>query len=329
MTDAPLVSVVIPVHNGERFFGRTLASAQAQTYTPLEIIVVDDGSIDATATLVKAAAAKDKRIRPFFNPKSGVASARNFGVKEAGGEFVALLDHDDLWDPKKIADQVKAMKAPVGLVYCWSVPIDEDDLVFAPPGIEPKHEGHVFDELATHCFIETSSSVLIRRSCFDKVGGYDPHIPQGAEDWKLYLTLSEICEFAVVPQYLVGYRQTPGSLSRSGNMARSIDAVIEWMTGKWPDLPAKIRRERTFHLNFYLAQLALDNGRPLEASRYWLHAVRLRPGLLLENSTFIFLPRLLLRTLRVKRGLPRQILKRYRCEFRSRLPFSEFRARFK
>src|SRR5262249_883170 len=125
-----LVSIVIPVHNGERFISRTLASALAQTYHPIEVLVTDDGSTDRSAALIEADAVRNSRIRLFRSQRLGVAAARNLAISKARGEFIAPLDADDLWHPQKIARQVEIMRASpatVGLVYCWSVEIDEDD----------------------------------------------------------------------------------------------------------------------------------------------------------------------------------------------------------
>lgn len=132
MGDDALISVVIPVHNGERFICRTLESALSQTYKALEIIVVDDGSTDHSASLVESVSARDNRIRLFRTHNSGVAAARNFGISQARGSFIAPLDADDLWSPYKITRQFKVMRdssLEVGLVYCWSVEIDEDDFI--------------------------------------------------------------------------------------------------------------------------------------------------------------------------------------------------------
>ena len=91
LADSGLVSVVIPVYNGARFIGRTLASVQAQTYAPLEIVVIDDGSSDDTAILVEAEAVRDSRIRLFRGENLGVAAARNRGISEARAQLIAPL----------------------------------------------------------------------------------------------------------------------------------------------------------------------------------------------------------------------------------------------
>ena len=128
-----LVTVIIPVFNGERWISSTLASAAAQTHSMLEILVIDDGSTDGTAAIVEAAASRDDRIRLIRKQNGGVSAARNKGIAEARGELIAPLDADDLWHREKIARQVAAMRSPeVGLVYCWAVEIDENDRNHSP-----------------------------------------------------------------------------------------------------------------------------------------------------------------------------------------------------
>jgi glycosyltransferase involved in cell wall biosynthesis len=321
--ESTLVSIIIPVRNGERFLRRTLASALAQTYSPIEVIVVDDGSTDRTAILVEAATARDNRIRLFRRPKSGVAGARNFGISQARGNLIAPLDADDLWHPEKIARQIRLIQASppeVGLVYCWSICIDEDDFVMPPIISKSRAQGRVTAELAKTNILENSSSPLIRRSCIDAVGGYDTSLqPHGAEDWKLYLALSEICEFTLVPEHLVGYRQSTGSLSRDvTGMAQSTELVVRWMTEKWPDLAEELKCRRTYNINSYLADIALGNNQCLEALRYWARACMARPVTLLGRSNLRFGVRILTRMAGFRR--PR------RKQGGAPVPFEEFQA---
>ena len=179
MSENTLVSVVVPVYNGERFIDRTLVSALAQTYNPFEVIVVDDGSTDCTPYLIEAASIRDERIRAFRTKNAGPAAARYFGIKQARGTLVAFLDADDLWHPEKIARQVEVMKRSspnVGLVYCLTIEIDENDMVitsFVPPEKTRTYQGRVTEQIAVRCFINTPSSVLIKRACLEAVTGYD------------------------------------------------------------------------------------------------------------------------------------------------------------
>src|SRR5580700_1316546 len=237
--DRTLVSVIIPVLNGERFIARTLESAVAQTYRPLEVVVVDDGSTDQTPAIVDSVAARDSKIRFFRRPHSGLSATRNFAISQANGGLIAPLDADDLWHPEKIALQAEVMRTSspkVGVVYCWSVDIDVDDHVIPPIREKCTAQGNVVVELAARGnFLENASVPLIRRSYLDAVGGYDTRLVKGSEDWKLNLTLAEICEFAVVPIHLVGYRRSSTSMSKNtAAMEQSIDHVERWIIDKWP-----------------------------------------------------------------------------------------------
>src|SRR5689334_2710112 len=303
MTDHPLVSLVVPVYNGERFIGRTLASALAQTYDPLEIIVIDDGSTDSTPNLIEAASTRDKRIRSFRTQNSGVAAARDFGIKQARGKLIAFLDSDDLWHPEKIARQVEVMNKSspnVGLIYCLAIGIDENDLIFSSfrtPRANRAYQGRVTEQIAVRCFIETPSLVLVKRECLEAVAGYETELQlQGGEDWPMYFALSEVCEFALLPEYLVGYRHAAGSLSMDVNrMAESIDCVIRWLTERWPNLPEDLKKQRVYEKDIYLARRALDNNQFGKAFYYRANAYKTHPARLLHISNFMFALRYIFR----------------------------------
>jgi glycosyltransferase involved in cell wall biosynthesis len=309
-----LVSIVVPVRNGERFIKGTLASALAQTYERLEVVVVDDGSTDRTAPLVESAALRDSRVRLFRTQKFGVAAARNFGISQARGQLIALLDADDLWHPEKIARQVEVIQdslPDVGLVYCWPIEIDENDHII--PAIESLKgrstaRGRVTAELARSCFIEPGSSALIKRSLIDAVGGFDATLqPQGADDWKLYFALSEICEFAVIPEYLVGYRQVSGSLSRNvKTMRQSMENVASWIFEKRPDLPKELKRQAVYDIRVFMSNRAFDNYQFGEALRCRAEALTLYPGELLKRWNLMFVTRCLFRMTGLRQAKFRQ-----------------------
>jgi glycosyltransferase involved in cell wall biosynthesis len=303
-----LVSVIIPVFNGERFVGRTLESVLGQTYQQIEVVVVDDGSTDQTPNILDAAAARNGRIRNFRTQNSGVAAARNFGILQARGELIAPLDADDLWHPEKLARQVEVMSnsSPrVGLVYCWSVDIDENDLIIPPIRAKCAAQGRVVEELASrNNFLENGSVPLIRRSDLDAVGGYDTaSLCAGSEDWKLYFALAEICEFAVVPSHLVGYRRLRTGMSRKVDaMEKSIKYVEEWVSERCPSLSEKDRRQMYHHSNAYLAYLALSNSDFTDAVRYHLRSLKAEPAALLSVPNLIFCIRFLARQLGITRS---------------------------
>src|SRR6478672_8921000 len=105
-----LISVVIPVRNGERVIGRTLQSVLNQSCRNIEVIIVDDGSTDSTLAIVKQLAARDPRVHYYSGPQAGVAAARNCGIAQARGEFIAPVDADDLWHRDKLLLQLNALR---------------------------------------------------------------------------------------------------------------------------------------------------------------------------------------------------------------------------
>ncbi len=129
MTD--LISVIMPCYNMERFVERSIASLQAQTYPHWELLVVDDGSTDASREILSRLAAEDCRIKPVFLEKNGgIANARNTGLKASTGSFVAFLDSDDLWEPHKLETQLRFMKdCDAAVTYSAYYRVREDNTI--------------------------------------------------------------------------------------------------------------------------------------------------------------------------------------------------------
>lgn len=240
-----LVSVIIPAYNAQRFLPITLSSARAQTYPDLEIIVVNDGSTDATPEIAEAVAEVDKRVRVIHQRNCGVAAARNRGIVEARGRYVAPLDADDIWHPQNIALQVEALRAAgpdTALSYAWYVSIDEHGR-FRSSGRQNRlcASREVVAALMPGNFIGNGSSVVMRRTQVESVGGYDSSLRarggEGYEDHALYLALAERWNFTVVPQYLIAYRYHAAAMSRdTRSMVRSGALVLADLRRRRPDL---------------------------------------------------------------------------------------------
>ena len=284
-TNPSLVSVIIPAYNAERFLLMTLASAQAQTYENLEIIVIDDGSTDATAAVAKAAAQIDRRVRVVRQENAGVAAARNRGLAEARGDYIAPLDADDVWHPQNVALQIAALKAAgpeAAVSYAWYVSIDEHGRFRQlGPRNQFRSKIQVLSAQIEGNFIGNASSTVIRRDAVEAVGGYDPTLREGCEDWAFYIALAEHWDFAFVPQYLVAYRRHATSMSQDGaRMARSRTLVLANLRRRRPDLPeywfargmarlheanliAALRRREWSNVADVLARAAEDSNRRL------------------------------------------------------------------
>jgi glycosyltransferase involved in cell wall biosynthesis len=270
-TNANLISVVVPAYNAAATIDRTLRSIRAQTYSELEIIVVDDGSTDATDRIVRSHALVDPRIRIFRQANGGVAAARNFGWRNARGQVLAFIDADDLWAANKIERQISALSASSSeiVVYTWYSEIDHEDLIIDKG--EPTAEGDVLQRLLVGNFIGNGSSALLTKSAISIVGGYDSSLrargAEGCEDYLLYLKLAERYRFAVVRERLTGYRRTPTNMSSDlCRMLRSWRLVAAEMRDRHP----KHGRIIEAGVNWYAAWLlerALLSGSLSEAAR--------------------------------------------------------------
>lgn len=263
-----LVSVVIPAYNAQATIAETLRSVQAQTHDTLEIIVVNDGSTDATVAIAQDIAKRDLRITVLSQANGGVAAARNAGWKTARSDLVAFVDADDLWAPDKIARQLAVLTAggdDIGLVYSWYAMIDHHGLV-TDRYLQAAHEGRVLDILLTNNFVGNGSSALVRRSALMDVGGFEPNLrargAQGCEDILFYCRIAERHGFAVVPDYLVGYRYTLGNMSSNlPKMLLSWLIVVEEFETRYPDKLAIIQQGLR-HFGFWLVRRAVYLRQP-------------------------------------------------------------------
>jgi glycosyltransferase involved in cell wall biosynthesis len=198
-----LVSVVVPVYNGEQYLEKTVESILNQDYQNIELILVDDGSSDNSATLMKQLAEQDTRIKPFYNKNGGVAYARNFGIEQAQAEFIAFCDQDDLWLPTKLSKQIPLFKnAEVGVVYCGAV---ADYVLYnkqVKHSLKNKHRGNVFSKLVLSNVI-TCCTAVVRKNYLDEVGGFDAdRALMGVDDWHLWLKMALVCQCDFVNEHL-------------------------------------------------------------------------------------------------------------------------------
>ena len=178
MTTPDLISCIVPVFNGERYLAEALDSILAQTWRPLEVIVVDDGSTDGTAHIAAGYGAEASYLH---QANAGPAAARNRGLDAAAGEFIAFLDADDLWHKEKLARQMARFEARPELELCLS-----HLQHFWEPEMKDEE-----DRLRDHRFSKplpgyAIQAILARRTLFDAVGRFDPALRMGEDvDWFL------------------------------------------------------------------------------------------------------------------------------------------------
>lgn len=227
------VSVVIPTFNRADFLLRALESVLAQTFQDMEIIIVDDGSRDHTKKSVLGVI-EEKRgvyIHYVWMENGGVAAARNRGVQEASGRWIAFLDSDDVWMPEKLSRQVEFLgdHPEIRIVYTQERWIRNGRRVNAPKSYA-RYGGDVFLRCLPVCMIG-ASSVLLEKDLFEKMGGFNPIFPL-CEDYDLWLRMSNRYEVGFIDEELIWkYGGHSDQLSRSIGMdywrIRSLCAVLD------------------------------------------------------------------------------------------------------
>ncbi|NKL62366.1 glycosyltransferase family 2 protein [Rhizobium leguminosarum] len=263
---SPLVTIVIPAYNAEKTLAETLRSVSAQSYDKLEILVVDDGSRDGTFDLARDYGLTDRRVRVLRQDNGGVARARNHGIRESRGLYIAPVDADDVWHPSKIELQLEAvLKFPDGngVAYNWYAAIDENGIIFGHSR-PVMHQGNIFEPLLRENFIGNGSTPLMPRAEILRCGGYDAGLrdngAEGCEDLKLYLALAETLPFALVPDFLTGYRFTRGNMSSNAyRMLKSHALVMAPIIARYPHLERDIRTAQFNTASWYFKKAFLDD----------------------------------------------------------------------
>jgi glycosyltransferase involved in cell wall biosynthesis len=285
----PLISVVIPVYNGEKTIRETLESVLNQTVTDFEIIVINDGSSDATVEIVSSI--QDPRLKVFSYPNAGQAASRNRGFSHSTGEFIAFLDADDLWTPNKLESQLKALQdnPQAALAYSWSDFIDESGK-FLRGASRSTLSGDVYAKLLLTDFLDNGSNPLIRRQALMEVGGFDESLPP-AEDWDMWLRLAARYHFVAVPAPQILYRQSANSESTNLlRMASACERVIERTFNQAPDSLQHLKKHSLANVYKYLIFRCFDRSvkrsRALVAAKFLWGAISNEPSFLWRRITW-------------------------------------------
>lgn len=267
----PLVSVIIPNYNYARFLPQAVDSVLQQTYSRVEVIVVDDGSRDDSESV---SAAYGDRIRWFRQENRGVSAARNRGASAAGGEYLAFLDADDYWLPTKLERQLELYRrdTELGLTHCGVEEFDNQGRLSARrlEGME----GWVARELLLFeraVILGGGSGLMMPRALFEEVGGFDERLSTSA-DWELFYRLASRRRVGFVAEPLVRYRIHGANMH--GNLA-AMERDMLFGYGKVFDDPAAevapLRRRCYGNLYMTLAGSSFRAGRYAKA---FAHACR-------------------------------------------------------
>ena len=239
----PGVSVIIPCYNYARFLGAALDSVLGQTYSNLEVIVIDDGSSDNTA---EVAALYAGRIRYIHQENQGLSASRNNGIALASHDLLAFLDADDEWEPEFVStliDKLQELPDSFGLVACLDHKIGADG-----KRIPDRAHDSITGEVNTRDLLLKNrffpGATVVRKDLFLKTGGFDTEL-RSSEDRDMWIRLSSVCRLWILPDMLIRVRKHGSNMSGNGlRMRNNIRKVL-----------AKARRENLVprvHLPFWM-----------------------------------------------------------------------------
>ena len=218
-----LVSVVIPAYNSN-YVRAAIESILSQTHRDLDVIVVDDGSPGGAIELI---CSDFPSVRYIRQANAGPSAARNHGIRQAKGEWIAFLDDDDIWLPEKIAKQLRVIeglpcKEQIGLIYTGQYMIQDQTLLGSKVD---EANGMIYQYLLFGNFIGTCSSIMVPKYVFERVGGFDESLIC-SQDFDLYLRIAREYEIHSVSEPLIKYRTRPDQISRDPTLNNADDREI-------------------------------------------------------------------------------------------------------
>jgi glycosyltransferase involved in cell wall biosynthesis len=284
----PLISVIIPVYNGEKTIRKTIKSVLNQTFSDLELIVINDGSQDSTLDIVKNLS--DSRLQLFSYSNAGQAISRNRGIKQASGEYISFIDADDLWTSDKLERQLAALQnhPDAAVAYSWCNHIDAEDKVLRP-GSRIIANGNIYPQLLVANFLENGSNPLIRRQALTEVGEFEASLSP-AEDWDLWLRLAAKYQFITVPSPQVLYRVSASSAS--SNIMKMELVCLQVIERAFSQAPKSLQHLNQYSLaNLYkyllykILECSSEQKTRRKSVKFLWQAVKNDPSLL-QSKTF-------------------------------------------
>jgi glycosyltransferase involved in cell wall biosynthesis len=207
----PLISVIIPTYNRANLLTIAILSVINQTYKNWELIIVDDGSTDNTKQIVEEFIKKDPRIKYFYKENGGQGSARNLGIKNAQGEYIAFLDSDDEFLENKIKKSLKIFNEDknIGMIYSDAIIIGNYLDNKKSSEISKPYYGNVYKKLLLNNFI-TTSTVVVKKEVFLNRGFFnESSLLRNFEDYDMWLRIAKKYKIGYIPEVLVKYNFSP------------------------------------------------------------------------------------------------------------------------
>lgn len=278
----PAISVVIPAYNVERFLKEALGSVLGQSVKPMEVLVIDDGSTDDTGRLAEAMGG----VRCIHQSNTGVSSARNRGIQEAKGHFIAFLDADDAWEVDKIAIQAQDLREDG---FAYSARTETNERLDPLRVVQSDRSVPVLEGLLFHGnVVGTPSSVIAPRAALLEAGGFDPNLSMCA-DWDMWIRLATRLSNQYSEKPLVRYRIHGESMSTNVKRYES-DSIYMLKKAFALALPAGMmvrRNEAESRMWEVLAGCYWDQGAVGDAFRCTLRSIQRRPSRIVRLATSV------------------------------------------
>jgi glycosyltransferase involved in cell wall biosynthesis len=273
----PLVSICVPAFKAERFIQETLNSVRLQSFADWELIVTEDGSDDGTRQIVDRFAATVPQYVRYqrHDVNQGLPATRNTGISAARGEWIALLDSDDLWSSDHLEEAVKGMRgARADIIHGGSILFESESGerigVRAPSAAMTSAFPR---SLFCGDYVIQPSSVVIRRALWDRVGGFDPSF-RYVEDREMWLRCARSgAVFAYTGANTCFYRKHGGALTRHAAAMAVASAEVYEMNSDWDELPRSLRRRSAAQAWISAGRIVLRQD-PLSARRFFARALR-------------------------------------------------------
>jgi glycosyltransferase involved in cell wall biosynthesis len=287
----PKISVIIPTYNHSKFICDAIDSVLMQGYQNKEIIIVDDGSTDNTGTLVRKYIRLG--VKYIYKKNGGVASSRNVGIVNSTGRLISFLDSDDVWLKDKLSLQYDRLVAnkETGLVGCGYYITDHDlNVIKVVKALNFRNRNVLLSNLLIKNVIYGSSSgVLLKRDCFDKVGLFDEEL-SCAEDWDMWLRIARFYSVEFIEEPLLKIRDNPGSMSSSNNCYKMLKYELQFidkifskkpLQGKW------FLKRKAYSYRYCSAAIAYKAGRKRKrVAKCCFKAFSLFPPIIFNKSAF-------------------------------------------
>lgn len=274
----PLISVIIATYNRQDFIVEAVQSALDQTYKNIEVIIVDDGSTDDSSSVIDRAFGEDSRVSYYYQDNNKRASAFNHGLQYARGEYVAIVDSDNRWLPRRLELGYEALvnNPEYDIVYGDIILIDENGNEISRENMK-RYSGNIANKLIKDNCVSINTALVPRR-CFDELGPMDISRKR-ADDYELWLRFSTAYRFLYIPEFMAEYRVMADQIS--SDKTKRFEANWEIITDFRKRFPDALTQEEfdsgfaTFHIR--KARYLASQGNKREALAEMRHAFRLRP----------------------------------------------------